>query len=103
MLLPSFAEAGFDILNPLEAKAGMDIFQIKKDYGGAFTLWGGIDVKTISFGSLDELHYEIKRKVEYAKAGGGYIFGSDHSIPDNVPMATYGKMVEWGLQYGGYA
>jgi len=101
-LLPMIAEAGFDILNPLEVKAGMDIYQIKKDYGEKFTLWGGIDVKTISGGDLDKLHDEIRDKVNFAKQGGGYIFGSDHSIPDNVPLSTYEKMVEWGLEYGRY-
>ena len=101
-LLPMIAEAGFDILNPLEVKAGMDIYQIKKDYGEKLTLWGGIDVKTISGGDLDKLHDEIRDKVNFAKQNGGYIFGSDHSIPDNVPLATYEKMVQWGLEYGRY-
>jgi len=101
-LLPLIAEAGFDILNPLEVKAGMDVIKIKKDYGDQFTLWGGIDVRTISEGNLDKLHDEIKEKVLFAKQGGGYIFGSDHSIPDNVDLITYEKMVEWGLEYGKY-
>jgi len=101
-LLPQFVEAGFDILNPLEVKAGMDVIQIKKDYGDKLTLWGGIDVKNISFGSLESLRDEIRDKVTFAKQGGGYIFGSDHSIPENVPMSTYKKMLEWGLEYGRY-
>ncbi|MCL2158753.1 MAG: hypothetical protein FWH48_05025 [Oscillospiraceae bacterium] len=101
-LLPLIVEAGFDILNPLEAKAGMDVIQIKKDYGDKLTLWGGIDVKTISGGDMDKLHDEIKEKVSFAKQGGGYIFGSDHSIPDNVPLEAYENMVKWGLEYGKY-
>ncbi|MCL2814631.1 MAG: hypothetical protein FWD23_08530 [Oscillospiraceae bacterium] len=101
-LLPQYVEAGFDILNPLEVKAGMDLFKIKRDYGDALTLWGGIDVMTISGGDLGKLHDEIKAKVSFAKQGGGYIFGSDHSIPDNVPLEAYEKMVEWGLEYGKY-
>lgn len=102
MLLPLFAEAGFDILNPLEQKAGMDLFQIKRDYGQRFTLWGGIDVMTISSGDENRLHAEIKNKLLAAKQGGGYIFGSDHSIPDNVPLSTYLKMLEWADAYGKY-
>lgn len=101
-LLGLFVEAGFDILNPLEQKAGMDLKMVKKEYGDALTLWGGIDVKTITAGDENALHDEIRDKVLYAKQGGGYIFGSDHSIPDNVPYAVYQKMVEWGMKYGKY-
>ncbi|MCL2158577.1 MAG: hypothetical protein FWH48_04140 [Oscillospiraceae bacterium] len=101
-LLPLIVEAGFDVLNPLEVKAGMDIYQIKKDYGDRLTLWGGINVKTISGGDLGKLRDEIKDKVTFAKQGGGYIFASDHSIPENVPLETYKKMVEWGIEYGSY-
>ena len=102
LLMPQFAEAGFDILNPLEQKAGMDIYRIKKDYGERMTLWGGIDVKTIVSGDMDKLHDEIRDKTNFAKQGGGFIFGSDHSIPENVPMQHYLQMVEWGMEYGRY-
>ena len=101
-LLPMIVEAGFDVLNPMETKAGMDIYQIKKDYGDRLTLWGGIDVRTICGGDLGKLHDEIKEKVTFAKQGGGYIFSSDHSIPENVPLETYKQMVEWGIEYGRY-
>lgn len=101
-LLGMFVEAGFDILNPLEQKAGMDLFAVKRDYGDALTLWGGIDVLTISSGDEKRLHDEIRDKVTFAKKGYGYVFGSDHSIPDNIPLRTYEMMLEWGVKYGKY-
>lgn len=101
-LVPLYVEAGFDVLNPMEVKAGMDIFKLKKDYGDVLTLWGGIDVRTIANPDPSLLEAEIRDKVTMAKQGGGYIFASDHSIPDNVSLERYRHMIELGLKYGSY-
>jgi len=44
-IMPDLIEAGIAGINPLEVKAGMDIFDLKKRYGDAITLIGGIDVR----------------------------------------------------------
>jgi len=99
-LVPLYVQAGFDCLNPLEVKAGMDMLQLKKDFGEVLTLWGGIDVRAIADPDASVLEKEIREKVPLARQGGGYIFSSDHSIPDNVSLAQYRRMVELGRQYG---
>ena len=99
-LVPLFIEAGFDVLNPLEVKAGMDIFELKKDYGDALVLWGGIDVRAIAHPDPAVLEKEIAEKVTMAKQGGGYIFGSDHSIPDDVSLERYDLMMQLAHKYG---
>ena len=50
----------------------------------------------------ERLEREIREKVTMAKQGGGYIFASDHSIPDNVSLAQYERMVELGRRYGSF-
>jgi len=99
-LVPLYVEAGFDVLNPLEVKAGMDIFRLKRDYGDVLTLWGGIDVRAIANPDPAVLEKEISEKVTMASKGGGYIFSSDHSIPDDVSLEKYKWMVELGKRYG---
>lgn len=99
-LVPLYVEAGFDVLNPLEVKAGMDIYQLKKDFGDVLTLWGGIDVRAIANPDPNVIAAEIRDKVSMASQGGGYIFSSDHSIPDNVSLQQYQNMLELGRQYG---
>lgn len=101
-LVPLYIEAGWDVLNPLEVKAGMDIFQLKKDFGDVLTLWGGIDVRAIAHEDPAVLEKEIREKVSMAKQGGGYIFASDHSIPENVSLEKYQWMLELGRNYGSY-
>lgn len=101
-LLPQLIEAGIMALEPLEVKAGMDVIELKKQYGDVLTLIGGIDVRTWARGGLLEIEKEIATKVTFAKQGGGYVFHSDHSVPDNVDLSTYKKVVELALQYGRY-
>jgi uroporphyrinogen decarboxylase len=101
-LVPLYIEAGFDALNPLEVKAGMDIFALKRDFGEALALWGGIDVRAIANPDPSVLEREIREKVTMAKQGGGYIFSSDHSIPENVSLKQYEYMLELGRECGGF-
>lgn len=102
-LIPLYIEAGFDVLNPMEVKAGMDPLAIKRDFGEKLTLWGGIDVRIISGSDPEALDREIAEKVPALKEGGGYVFASDHSIPPTVSLERYQQMVELGRCYGTFA
>ena len=99
-LLPDLIEAGLDGLNPLETKAGMDLVQIKRQYGSQLVLQGGIDVRKMT--KADEIESEIRTKLEVAKRDGGYIYHSDHSVPSDVSFADYCRVVALVRYYGGY-
>lgn len=99
-LIPEFVEIGIDSLNPLEQKAGMDAMQIKRDFGDRLVLEGGIDVRNMTDGAA--LEEEIRTKLEVLKPGGGYIFHSDHSVPEDVSFADYCRVVEFARYYGRY-
>jgi len=101
-LVPSLIEAGYDALNPLEVKAGMDLIQMKKEFGDRLCLVGGIDARAMADPNPARIEREISLKVPVAKKGGGYIFHSDHSIPDNVSFAQYKRVLELARKYGGY-
>ncbi len=45
---------------------------------------------------------EIAAKIPCAKEGGGYIYYSDHSVPDNVSFAPYRRVMELAAQYSKY-
>jgi uroporphyrinogen decarboxylase len=87
-LIPSFLEAGFRSLNPLEVKAGLDLRPLKKQYGDRLVLYGNIDVRKLS-GSLEMIEEEILPKLQAVGDSGGYIFHSDHSVPNNVSLKNY--------------
>lgn len=99
-LLPRLIEIGWQALNPLEIKAGMDPLAMKRDYGDALTLEGGIDVRTML--DLGEMEREVEAKIPTLMEGGGYIYHSDHSVPDDVSFENYCHLIELVKQYGAY-
>jgi len=43
---------------------------------------------------------EIRSKITFAKKGGGYIYHSDHSVPDDVSFERFKFIRELVLKYG---
>lgn len=101
-LIPQLIEAGFDCLQPLEVKAGMDLFKIKKQFGDKLALMGGIDVRNMAHPDPKVVEEEIKTKFACAKSDGAYLYHSDHSVPDNVSFQQYQHVIDCVLKYGKY-
>ncbi len=101
-LLPDLIDAGFDCLQPLEVKAGMDLLKLKPQYGDRIALMGGIDVRAMAHPDPNVIEREIRRKLEVAKRGGGYIYHSDHSVPKNVSFDQYKRTIELARECGRY-
>lgn len=101
-LIPGFIEAGFDCLQPIESKAGMDLVELKHQYGDRLAFMGGIDVRAMADPDPLAIEREISRKIPVAMRGGGYIYHSDHSVPDNVCFERYQRVMELVRHYGDY-
>ncbi|MGQ9610256.1 MAG: uroporphyrinogen decarboxylase family protein [bacterium] len=98
--IPLYIEAGFDCIQPLEVKAGNDMLKLKKEYGDRLAFMGGIDVRAMSSPNPDDIVREISTKIPFMKKGGGYIYHSDHSVPDDVSFKQYCRVMELVSQYG---
>jgi uroporphyrinogen-III decarboxylase len=94
-------EAGVDAYNPLEAKAGLDVVDLKRRFGRRWAFNGNINVQVLQTNDREKVRREVLTKLNAAK-GGGFILRSDHSIPDNVDPATYDYMIKLVRQYGRY-
>jgi uroporphyrinogen decarboxylase len=100
-LIPGFLKAGFVGLHPLEAKAGLDVRELKPRYGQRLILFGNIDVRKLS-GTKADVEEEICAKLPVAKAGGGYIYHSDHSVPHSVSFENYCFAMDLLRKHGSY-
>ncbi len=101
-LIPRFIEDGLTCLQPLEVKAGMDVVQLKKDFGDQLAFMGGIDIRAMFNPDPGVIEKEISTKIPIAKEGGGYIYHSDHSVPDTVSFEQYERVLKLARQYGAY-
>ena len=101
-LIPYFIEEGIDCIQPVEVKAGMDLRELKEEFGNKMAYMGGIDVRLMALDDPGPLEEEIRDKVTAAKEGGGYIYHSDHSVPHNVSFQQYKRVIELIRKYGRY-
>lgn len=97
-MIPDLIEAGVTAIHPLEAKAGMDVRELKRQYGDKLAFHGNIDVRALS-GSIEDVKEEVSSKVPIACEGGGYILGSDHSVPPSVSLQNYECMIKLARKY----
>ena len=100
-LLPDFIRAGIEVVQPLQANTGMNLVDLKKEYGKDLTFWGNIDEMAYAK-TFDDIEREIAEKVPAAMKGGGYIYHSDHSIPPTVSLENFRYAMKMLEKYGTY-
>ncbi len=104
-LIPSFIEAGVDILNPVQCSAAdMEPRRLKDDFGDRLVFWGGgVDTqRTLPFGSPEEVGREVAERIRIFGPGGGYVFNAIHNIQAKTPVANILAMFEAAREYGRY-
>ncbi len=100
-ILEDFIEMGVDALNPLEAKAGLDVIELRRRYGHRIAFCGNMDVVAWAEADPQELKRAVLTKLNAAK-GGGYIFQSDHSVPSSISGERYDFVVRLVREHGRY-
>jgi uroporphyrinogen decarboxylase len=101
-IVPDIIAAGVNCLQPLEVKAGMDVVELKREYGKDLAFMGGIDVRNWALEDSGPTEDELRTKIPVAMEDGGYIFHSDHSVPDNVSFQRYERVIEIVRELGRY-
>jgi len=94
-------EIGLDGYNPLEAKADLDVVELRERLGHRLTFCGNSDMRVWERGDPDEVRREVLHRL-HAAYGGGYIFMSDHSVSSDVSGPTYDLIVKLVREYGRY-
>ena len=100
-IFADFIEVGIDAYDPLEAKAGLDAVELRREFGHRIAFCGNSDIQVWESGDREAIRREVLRKLNAAK-GGGFIFMSDHSVTSAVSGATYDFIVKLVREYGRY-
>lgn len=104
-LIPSFIEAGVDVLNPVQTSAAnMDPDRLKREFGERIVFWGGgIETQsTLPFGTSEQVRAEVAERMRIFGAKGGYVFNTIHNIQAKTPVANLVAMFEAAKEYGQY-
>lgn len=102
-LLDQFLDAGIDALCPLEPMAGMDIGEIKQNYGDRIALVGNIDCSELLVnGSEEQVRRAVKDCISSGSPGGGHILSSSNTIHYDVKPENYLAMLDALREYGEY-
>jgi hypothetical protein len=100
-ILPDMIEMGLDAYNPLEAKARLDVVELRRSLGHKLAFCGNCDIQVWETNDLDKVRREVLRKLNAAK-GGGMIVQSDHSVTSGVAGKTYDYVVKLVRERGRY-
>lgn len=96
-IIPDFIEMGVNILNPVHINAaGMEPYQLKKDFGKDIVFWGGgVDTqKILARGTPGEVSDDVAKNIDALAPGGGFVFAAVHNIQSEVPPQNIISMVE---------
>ena len=94
-VMDDIVECGFDGIQSLQPSAGMDIAEIKEKYGDKLCLWGNIDLDHVMcFGTTDEVKADVRRTIDIASPGGGFILSTCNTMVDIIPTENILVMME---------
>ena len=102
MVLDDLIDAGADAINPVEAKANMDLRELAPAYGKRLGFVGNIDVRVLLGNDLDQVREEVRAKLAAAMPYHALIYHSDHSVPPGVRLETYRAVLDEVKKIGRY-
>jgi hypothetical protein len=102
--LRHFADAGFDIINPVQCSAaGMDPEKLKARYGKDLVFWGGgvNTQRTLPFGTPDQVRAEVLDRCRIFAPGGGFVFNSIHNVQAGTPVENLVALLDAVREFNG--
>lgn len=102
--IPSFIDAGFDILNPVQCSAaGMDPEHLKNTYGERITFWGGgVDTQhVLPFGTPEEVRKQVLERCRKFVRNGGFVFNTIHNVQARTPVKNIVAMLNAVHEFNG--
>jgi len=104
ILIDSFIDSGFDILNPVQINAaGMDPLKLKDKYGDRIVFWGGgVDTqRVLPYVTPEEVEFQVLRNLEIFSKGGGFVFNTIHNVQVRTPMKNFIAMLNAVRKFNG--
>jgi uroporphyrinogen decarboxylase len=102
-LLDLIAKTGYDGVQSLEPLAGVNLAEVKKEFGSRLGLIGGIDTsQLLSFGTEQNVERSVKKAIKAAGKGGGYAIGPCTEIHWKCRAKNVLALIRYARKYGKY-
>ena len=102
-ILDMIVDSGIDCLDPIDPQAGMDLAQVKAQYGQRIAIKGNVDCgRLMTFGTPEEVAEATKTALRQGAPGGGFILSSSNSIHSAVKPENYQALLSTWRAYGRY-
>ncbi|MCJ7760795.1 uroporphyrinogen decarboxylase family protein [Candidatus Bathyarchaeota archaeon] len=101
-ILDDLIDLGIDGLHPIEPSV-MDLRKVKQQYGDEIFLRGNVDcIHILPYGTEDDVRRDVRRCIDAAAKGGGFILSDSNSLHSNVKTENIQAMVDETRKYGKY-
>ena len=103
-LMGDLIDIGVDAINPVQHSAkDMDTSRLKVEYGKHLSFHGSIDTQQVlPWGTPDDVHREVKTRIEHLGPAGGFVLAAVHNIQAEVPPENIVAMYDAAQEYGQY-
>jgi uroporphyrinogen decarboxylase len=102
-LLEGAIKVGIKGVQALEPTAGVDLGEVKKNYGDKLVLVGNVDcVYVLCQTDLELVRKEVRRCMDQAKEGGGYMLSESNSLHAGCNIEAVLEMYRYAKEIGQY-
>ena len=101
-VIQDWIDMGIKLIHPIQESAGMDLYEVKDRYGAQITINGGLDIRDLSRMKISEVDDYVKKRVEYLKKGGGFIFNTSHTVQTDTSLEVLERAYDAAMEYGCY-
>jgi len=86
-IIEDLLEMGIEAFHPLQQSTGMDLQDIKENWGDRLTIHGGLDIRyDLPRATEKELASVVKKNMLTCKPGGGFIFNTEHTVQPDTDL-----------------
>ena len=95
-------DVGVDVFHCLEPMPGVDMAQLKRDYGDRLCFWGAIDIKHALQGDVARVEAEVRERISVLGPGGGYVLAPANHLQPDIPPENIVALFLAARKYGEY-
>ncbi len=101
-IIDQLIETSPHALHSLDPQAGVDIAEIKKNYGDKVCLIGNVNCGLIDTGTMEEVAASTRYALKHGMPGGGYIFSTSNCVYTGMDLARYEAILDIWRSEGVY-